>query len=302
MRKRAGFTLIELLVVIAIIAVLISLLLPAVQQAREAARRTQCRNNLKQIGLAMFNYESTHSVFPPAMIENTNSGSSGLGANGFILMLPYLDQSNVYSGYNFSDFYSSAYNTAVINQRIPSFLCPSMVIPREVPLTVCSEVGAPGSYLLSEGTAAYQSPSRGIFPFIAPTQFGVSNKPTRVSDITDGTSNTLAAGEANYRYKLYNWSSCPGNAALVGTSRSGYARWAVGYPGGAIGNSRASLGTAQRLNVFSGTTTSGYASDHIGGVTILMADGAVRFLSENVSSTVLDGLATRDGTEVLGEF
>ena len=131
--RNRGFTLIELLVVIAIIAILIALLLPAVQQAREGARRTQCRNNLKQIGLAIHNYESTFSCFPPGGIEDSNPGTSGIGAGGFTLILPYIDQSNSYNLYNFNENYSTPYNQAVLNQQVTSLLCPSMVLRRGVP-------------------------------------------------------------------------------------------------------------------------------------------------------------------------
>jgi len=298
-----GFTLIELLVVISIIAVLIALLLPAVQQAREAARRTQCRNNLKQIGLAMHNYESTHSVFPSGMFEDTNPGSTGLGASGFTMMLPYIDQANSFAKYNFSEMYGSTNNRAVLNQVIPAFICPSMNIAREVPLNACNEIGAIGSYLLCEGTAAYQSPSRGMFPFVSPVFFGTTSRPVRVADVTDGTSNTMAVGESSYRYKLYNWSSCAGNPALAGTPKHGYSRWGVGYPGAALGNTRNALGSGQRLNNFtSASTPTGFASDHIGGVTFLLADGSVRFISENIDYNTLDSLATRSGGEVVGDF
>jgi hypothetical protein len=142
-----------------------------------------------------------------------------------------------------------------------------------------------------------------MFPFVSPVFFGTTSRPVRVADATDGLSNTLAVGESSYKYKLYNWSSCSGNAGMTGTTKYGYSRWGVGYPGGAMGNTRSTLGSAQRLNNFAGTTTpTGFSSEHIGGVNFLTADGAVRFISENISSVILDGAATRAGGEVLGEF
>src|SRR4051794_7951368 len=117
-KKNRGFTLIELLVVIAIIAVLIALLLPAVQQAREAARRTQCKNNLKQIGLALANYESTFTSFPPARIGRYANGISGTWDDGWaswaVMILPYLEQSNLYNQYNVNLRWNDIGNASIV--------------------------------------------------------------------------------------------------------------------------------------------------------------------------------------------
>ena len=137
-RSQRGFTLIELLVVIAIIAILVALLLPAVQQAREAARRTQCKNNLKQIGLAMHNYHDVYRTFP-------------MGANSqiygpFVAILPYIEQANLQGLYDFNLYYTHPDNADAINRNVQVYLCPSMVIPRDVPAAECNEPGAASSY------------------------------------------------------------------------------------------------------------------------------------------------------------
>ncbi len=142
-RRLNAFTLVELLVVLSIIGILVSLLLPAVQAAREAARRMQCTNNLKQIGLALHNYESSHRKFPVGSIESNF-------ISPLVAILPVLEQSNNYQQWDFSRSYSDPFNAAVAAQRINTYLCPSMSLPREVPLGPARETGGPSSYLLSE--------------------------------------------------------------------------------------------------------------------------------------------------------
>lgn len=284
---RRAFTLIELLVVIAIIGVLISLLLPAVQQAREAARRTQCANNLHQLTLAMHNYHDTNKCLPYGINANLYSP--------FVATLPYLDQANRFQLYNFSQPYSHPDNTAVINQNVPVFLCPTMSIPRSVPDLPCNEPGAIGSYGISGGSTARSDDG----PFApegtwTPNASGQSN----FAKITDGLGNTFMIGEFNYSHKDYIWTagSCP---AKSGQIRWGSARWGGGYPGLAIG------GMGGILNGKSGDVTTDretWHSDHTGGAHFSLCDGSTRFVSQNTDAKLLRALSTRSGGETIGDY
>lgn len=282
LRRRSAFTLIELLVVIAIIAILIALLLPAVQQAREAARRTSCKNNLKQIGLALHNYHDTYSSLPMGMNPQIYGP--------FVAILPNLDQSNLQGLYDFNLYYTDPVNLAAINRPLPVFLCPTMTLPRSVPDTPCNEPGGPGSYGASLGTSS--TAEDGLFggysSFAAP-------KPVKIRDITDGTTNTIMIGEFNYRLEDYLWSafSC---SAKSGEIRWGSHRWAPAYPGVALGD------TSGDFNVNLSANRGTWRSDHVGGAQFTLADGSVRFVSENINAGLLDSLATRAGGEVVSDF
>ena len=282
-RQRLGFTLVELLVVIAIIGILVSLLLPAIQAAREAARRMSCSNNLKQIGLALHNYESSYKRFP------VGSWQSNF-ISPLVAVLPMLEQSNNYQQWDFSLSYANTYNATVANQKIATYLCPSMTLPREVPFLPARETGGPSSYLLNEGTDDYMANADGIFGLHWPS-FGYINPNRRFADITDGTSTTFFAGETVYNYRDSLWPASAG-APYAGTVRYGTARWVVGYPKIALGS------VLFPYNVHAAAAMGGYASQHPGGAQFLYADGSVRFLSQTIDVNTYRAAATRAGGEV----
>ncbi len=198
-RRKRGFTLIELLVVIAIIAILVALLLPAVQQAREAARRTQCKNNLKQLGLALHNYHDTFTRFPAGVFGAggqgpINNGSPGawLGWSGMAMLLPYFDQAPLYNQANFDYYWDTngspapeANNRPVNRALISGLQCPSDPFGGSKP----HSSSGPTSYVMSAGPAtSWNTGTRKIGPFTL-------NSSIRMRDITDGSSNTIAMSE-----------------------------------------------------------------------------------------------------------
>jgi prepilin-type N-terminal cleavage/methylation domain-containing protein/prepilin-type processing-associated H-X9-DG protein len=349
-----GFTLIELLVVIAIIAILIALLLPAVQQAREAARRTQCKNNLHNVGLALHNYHDSFKVFPPAKLNSSmysawNNATYGaimsppkpgaLNTTGWVHLLPYYDQAPLFNQYRFDSNSSSdsqygvpfqgaalgADNERVFSQPLPILTCPS-----------APEVGLPtytgssyykhrnvrrSNYFFATGwwedrshTYAYYSATRTtVFNPVTNTTMAINvqgafgnNGAARIGDITDGTSNTVAVGEAvggiHKTSTVYGpfWGAgihtCCHGRVIAGRDHLGAAEsWATRqrqyhinapWNGDALGRTYAWV----------------FNSLHEGGAQFLLADGSVRLLSETMDYPTFVWLNyIRDG-QTVGEF
>jgi prepilin-type N-terminal cleavage/methylation domain-containing protein/prepilin-type processing-associated H-X9-DG protein len=342
MSRRLGFTLIELLVVIAIIAILIALLLPAVQQAREAARRSACKNNLKQFGLALHNYHDVYNQFPRANYETLATGNNSFwGWSAHAMLLPYFEQANITSDLDFSlrpnDSGAGNPNWQMIRRRIPVFLCPSDQGPS-------SPNGGGNSYVVSAGPSLYWGLGlRGGVPLA--DQVGVFNfrARVRIADITDGTSNTIAASEQISAgngspdsilaeswgpgdFNTINMSfptqaqmqtlatACKAHSDALSPTGSVHRRsgdikeqihWALGTGGQTVFNTVFNPNsTTPNCVACSGcwhTDNLGVytaRSRHTGGVHVLLADGAVRFVSDNLDNTTWQRLGGRSDGQI----
>jgi len=298
---RRGFTLIELLVVIAIIAVLIALLLPAVQQAREAARRTQCRNNMHQLGLALHNYHDAHGCFPIATVGTRFSSAAYIDALGTGhawsgLILPFLDETSLYNAINFSLWAGDAANGTAGMQKLAQYLCPTVPELGRVATLVTGKVPGWRHYVGVIGTTgtspygAWYDQYDGIFPQNRKGNFGYRCQTVRVRDVRDGLSNTIAVGE------VWDVGRCAGDGGWI----YGHAQSAVHT---AAESTTAPLNSNSYNDVTScnGITNYEFQSMHEGGAFFMMGDGAVRFFSENIDHSTYKALASKDGNELIDD-
>jgi prepilin-type N-terminal cleavage/methylation domain-containing protein/prepilin-type processing-associated H-X9-DG protein len=305
--RSRGFTLIELLVVIAIIAVLIALLLPAVQSAREAARRGQCVNNLKQLALAVMNYESSNSCFPPVELDCSceTPGTIHNGPSWFVAICPQMEQSAIYNAYNFSITWRSFPNATVTSTQIASLICPSETVPNRTPLstsytTAPIPIPATAPFLQAHSTYAgcsgiYYSDYRSSTSLTDPcyatwgaTETGVivgDNKIT-IASIIDGLSNTFMVGETAIGVLTTN----PASAINQNQART----WQIGFWYSGEFDCEYPINAYRRLayqNFPMGfaangdwTTAEGASSFHPGGCNFAFCDGSVKFIKETIAS------------------
>lgn len=335
-RRQTGFTLIELLVVIAIIAVLIALLLPAVQQAREAARRTQCKNNLKQVGLALHNYHDTYLRFPASMYFSSfpNGGLVGYSASAnathgpswLVGMLPFIDQAPLYNQANFTLSMANAANANLVSANLSAFQCPSD--PNSTSGNKHLNTGIMGNNQWGRGnyaasgygpawTGLVGNPGLGNWATISPYQRGIMgvNGWGNIAGVTDGTSNTVASWEVR-----------------AGTSQADVrGTWASGRVGASFianCNNNSSITTSgdcyginegnhingddiqgctdapsQGMGCHAGGDgQAGPKSLHVGGCHALLADGTVRFMNQNMDGATMARLTAQADGQVVGEF
>ena len=290
-----GFTLIELLVVIAIIAILIALLLPAVQQAREAARRSQCQNNLKQIGIALHSYHENAKCLPPGWLGVAGGVPNVVGPTGWSWashLLPQLDNTALHRKINFNATIDHASNANIRDQALPAFRCPSDPSP-ETWLLKNEATGAPivtlptANYVGSFGTTDLDdvalTPPGMIF-----SGNGVfcHNRPTRFVDISDGLSTTFLVGEHRTNTSVFpEWHST----------------WMGIIPAGEEAFVR-TLAVSDHTPNHPSAHIDDFSSAHPQGAHFLMGDGRVKFLSQAVSTEVFQALTTKAGRESLTNY
>lgn len=312
-RTRVGFTLVELLVVIAIIGVLVALLLPAVQAARESARRTQCINNIRQLGLGVHNFHDVNQVFPASQDQWVNSKGATIGCSWHTRILPYIEQKAVYDRYNFDAAWddnttNAVPQTGVICTKIPGFLCPTAPAQNIRPANngrgntdyaATTEVARPNTYLNTHVWSAIERSDPNFIGVMGHNKVvgGTTLSPARhrFADVTDGTSMTFLIAECAGRNQPW----------FMGGRHQGAANRSNGP--WANNGSRINMGGCDPKNAASVTGPKAvncindkeiYAF-HPAGANACMADGSVRFLSANLDLNIAISCLTRERGEMV---
>lgn len=315
--SKRGFTLIELLVVIAIIAILIGLLLPAVQKVREAAARMSCQNNLKQLGLALHNYaNSNNNMFPASRIT---VGTDAKFRSWTPIALPYVEADAVAKQWNESLKWSSGTNMTVSQTMFKLFMCPSAPGNRKTPtspptLTVPGLAGVnlgPGDYgsvnairrrfYTANGLANFPGSQAGATPAAGDEAVGALQKviPTPLLGITDGLSNTLLLAEDAGRPNVFQKGF--GDTGVNTADGFGWADPDAGCSiDGVVPGAKGVAWTTGGTCIMNCTNDSELFSFHTGGINATMADGSVRFIRENLNAATLAALVTASGGDIIG--
>jgi prepilin-type N-terminal cleavage/methylation domain-containing protein/prepilin-type processing-associated H-X9-DG protein len=293
-RKTFGFTLIELLVVISIIGILVGLLLPAVQAAREAARRIQCQNNLRQHGIALLSYHDQYRKFPAGFVWPNKIMWSGQ-------LLPYLEHAALHDTLDLSLPWTEPPNSTACATFLQVFRCPSSSAPDHLNAQgIDSRV--PCNYLgCSSGTVAQESgPPPHAGRFDSDGIFYV-NSNVRISEVRDGTSNTVAIGEAVFRFE-------PSGVDHLGVTQF-IDHWYIGTPEGAgnevsegMGSTASPVNAHKDRSLFVDARELAYGSWHSGGAQVVFADGHVEFISNSIDKATWRALGTRDGFDVRNDL
>ena len=297
-RSSRGFTLIELLVVIAIIATLVALLLPAVQQAREAARRSQCTNNLKQIGLALQNYHESHRMFPPGYVSTFDSAGTDLGPGwGWAArLLPVLEQKPLFGTIRLDQPIEAATNATARTTSIKVYLCPSDTVRERWTASTHDSVGNVTGTICDVASANYVGNFGVTEPGIDGEGLFFRNSDVAMRDITDGTSTTFAVGERSQRWCEASWVGAVTNASLFPSSTSPALPFVQNASNMTLGH------TFEGPPNANGLECNNFNSLHSGGANFVFADGHVQFLGQSLDRLVFRYLSTRKGRETIGAF
>ena len=294
-----GFTLIELLVVIAIIAILIAMLLPAVQKVRESAARLTCVNNLKQIGLALHSYHDTHRSFPAGYVDNNTDQASdashdvGPGWGWAAIILPYLEQQPLF---NQIDFTQTVGKNPICQTSIPVYLCPSDQFVPAFQVYNTDAIVAHSNYTACDGTHCTDDP--GFSPGINTGLF-LRNSHYRIIDITDGTSQTIIVGERSSKHSLATWTGAVPGGQVPALQAPGPA------PNDPYTQAEVSLalvcshGDHNHLPSVDNPMwdADSFHSNHQGGGNFLFGDGSVRFLSNGINGMTFEAMCTIAGND-----